>query len=57
MKKLISLSEAASILDVSRETLRNWDKSGKLKSIRNPANNYRMYDIMQVQEILPDDGY
>src|SRR5438876_4618503 len=44
----ISLTEAATLLGVSKETLRNWDRSGKLKPIRNPANNYRMYDRFEV---------
>lgn len=55
IKERLSLSEAASFLSVSKETLRNWDQSGKLKSIRNRVNNYRTYDrdaIMQVREEL-----
>lgn len=40
---VFSLNEVAEILSVSKETLRRWDNSGKLKSIRNPINNYREY--------------
>lgn len=47
----ITLNEAASLLGVTKETLRNWDKSGKLVSIRDPKNNYRMYSIMDVQAL------
>lgn len=37
-----SLDETAKLLSVSKETLRRWDKNGKLKSTRLP-NNYRVY--------------
>jgi len=42
-QRIFSLEETASILGVNKETLRRWDNSGKLKSIRNPINNYRSY--------------
>lgn len=38
-----SLSEVADVMGVSKETLRRWDKNGKLKSVRHPVNNYRVY--------------
>lgn len=43
MKRIFSLNETAKILSVNKETLRRWDNTGKLKSIRNPINNYREY--------------
>ena len=43
MKNFFALSEVADILSVSKETLRRWDKSGKLESVRHPINNYRVY--------------
>ena len=42
-QRIFSLAETAEILNVDKETLRRWDNSGKLKSIRNPINNYREY--------------
>jgi DNA (cytosine-5)-methyltransferase 1 len=42
-KKLLSLSEVADMLSISKETLRRWDTSGKLISVRHPVNGYRMY--------------
>ncbi len=42
-ERVYSLEETAKILNVNKETLRRWDNSGKLKSIRNPINNYRSY--------------
>ncbi|MDT8339568.1 MAG: DNA cytosine methyltransferase, partial [Sulfurimonas sp.] len=41
--RTFSLNETAEILSISKETLRRWDNSGKLKSVRNPINNYREY--------------
>jgi excisionase family DNA binding protein len=48
---LIQLAEAASYLGVSKETLRNWDKAGKLRAVRHPINNYRVYRISDLDEI------
>ncbi len=42
MKEYYTLTEVADFLSVSKETLRRWDKNGKLKSERQP-NNYRVY--------------
>lgn len=43
MKEYYSLSEVADMLSVSKETLRRWDNNGKLKPVRHPINNYRVY--------------
>lgn len=43
IQRVFSLDETSEILSVSKETLRRWDNSGKLKSKRNPINNYREY--------------
>lgn len=43
MKPFFPLNEVADILSVSKETLRRWDRSGKLLSVRHPINNYRVY--------------
>jgi len=43
LKDYITVKQAAEILGVSPLTLRRWDKAGKLRSYRNPANNYRLY--------------
>lgn len=45
MTELVTLAEAASYLGVSKSTLRNWDKEGKLKAHRHPLNQYRAYDL------------
>ena len=49
-----SIKEAADILDVSSLTLRNWDKSGKFKAQRHPMNNYRVYKLSALEEVIND---
>ena len=51
-KKFLSIKEAAKILGVTTTTLRNWDKSGKLKAYRNPINNYRVYKKEEIEFFL-----
>ena len=50
---LVTLKDASKILDVSPETLRNWDKAGKLKASRHPVNQYRLYDLDEIQLLNP----
>lgn len=49
MKEHYSISEVADMLSVSKETLRRWDKGAKLKPVRHPINNYRVYHIDQLR--------
>lgn len=50
MKKFFSLSEVADMLSVSKDTLRRWDKNGKLVPIRHPINNYRVYTLESLRQ-------
>jgi excisionase family DNA binding protein len=50
MSTYVTLNEAASYLGVSKATLRNWDKSGKLRAVRHPVNRYRVYPLSHLQE-------
>lgn len=52
MNKYITIKDASTILGVSKITLRNWDKSGKLKAHRHPFNNYRVYKIEDIDKVL-----
>lgn len=49
MKKYYSISEVADLLSVSKETLRRWDRSGKLSAVREPMSNYRVYHKDQLK--------
>jgi excisionase family DNA binding protein len=48
----LTVGEAAKILGVSRSTLRNWDKAGKLNPCRHPVNGYRLYDRNELTDLL-----
>jgi len=54
MEKYLSIGQAADILNVSPETLRRWDNSGKFKSSRHPINNYRVYSEDQVNNLVEE---
>lgn len=48
LHKLLKIREAAEILNVNPETLRRWDRSGKLKAIiisKRGDRRYRKEDI------------
>ncbi len=49
MKKYYSIAEVADLLSVSKETLRRWDRNGKLSAIREPMSNYRVYHKEQLK--------
>jgi DNA (cytosine-5)-methyltransferase 1 len=48
MEEYYTLSEAAELLGKSKETLRRWDKTGKLSAVREPMSNYRVYRKSQL---------
>ena len=48
MKDYVTLAEASEILGKSKETLRRWDREGKLSAVREPMSNYRVYKKEQL---------
>ena len=52
--KLLTISEAAKFMDVSIDTLRRWDKSGKLLAIRKEGGKHRYY-TKRVLELFNSD--
>lgn len=52
IKGYYSLSEAADVLGKSKETLRRWDREGKLKAVREPMSNYRVYKKEDINSLL-----
>ena len=50
-KEFITIKEASEMLGVSKDTLRRWDKAGKLKTKRHPMNNFRIYDPVEVEAL------
>lgn len=51
-RKYLRIKEASELLGVSQLTLRNWDKKKKLIAYRHPANNYRLYKIVDLEKFL-----
>ncbi|WP_370388261.1 DNA (cytosine-5-)-methyltransferase [Snodgrassella alvi] len=45
-----TIAQVADILSISKETLRRWDKNGKLVPVRNDENNYRLYHRSQLEQ-------
>jgi len=56
MSELLSLKEASAKLSVSPETLRRWDRDGKLKAERDPVNNYRYYHQKELDLYVTNDN-
>lgn len=54
MDKYLKLSEAAELLGKNKETLRRWDREGKLSAAREPISNYRVYREKEVLKLFPD---
>ena len=52
LRDLVTIRQAADMIGVSPATLRNWDRSGKLKAVRNPANRYRLYRREDIEAFL-----
>jgi DNA-binding transcriptional MerR regulator len=50
--KLITIRQAAKILGVTPLTLRNWDNSGKFEASRHPINNYRVYKLSDIENLV-----
>lgn len=54
MKEYLTLSEASELIGKSKETLRRWDREGKLSAVREPISNYRVYRRVQVETLFAD---
>jgi len=54
MKDYLSLAEAAELAGKSKETLRRWDREGKLNAFREPMSNYRVYKKTEVLTLFSE---
>lgn len=52
MSKYYSINKFSKILGVSAQTLRNWDKKGKLHSHHTSSNGYRYYSHEQLNQVM-----
>ena len=54
MNEYMTLSETSEYIGKSKETLRRWDKEGKLTAVREPMSNYRVYRKSDVDDLFSD---
>lgn len=54
--KYYSIGKFAELIGVTRQTLRNWDKTGKLKPSHTGKSGYRYYSQQQLQNYLGFKG-
>lgn len=54
-KEYMSISEFAERIGKSTETLRRWDRSGRLNAVREPISNYRIYHKDQLS-LFPESN-
>lgn len=45
------VNEAAELLGVSPNTIRNWGRDGKITEYRHPVNNYRLFKRTELERI------
>ena len=48
----LTVKEAAEYLGVAKNTMRNWEADRKIPVHRHPVNNYRLYKISDLDELL-----
>ena len=53
-KKFLTVKEVARLLGVTPLTVRNWDARGKLTAYRHPMNNYRLYKVENIEELMKE---
>jgi DNA-binding transcriptional MerR regulator len=51
MNELLTVKQASLILGINPETLRRWDRAGKLKAKRHPINRYRLYKLADIKKL------
>ena len=53
-KEFLTLQEAADLIGKSKETLRRWDREGKLSAVREPISRYRLYKKSEIESVFED---
>jgi len=53
--KLLTIKEVADLFNVHVETLRRWDKEGKLKAVRIGKLGHRKYKKSDIDKLLKTD--
>jgi len=50
--ELITISKATKMFGVTPQTMRNWDRNGKLKPIKRAKNGFRYYSLLDVKNLI-----
>lgn len=51
-KEFLTIRQAAALLDVSPNTIRNWDRDAKIPVYRHPMSNYRLFKRKDLEAVL-----
>ncbi len=52
LSEYVKVAEAAEILGVSQGTVRAWAEAGKIPMHKNPANGYRLFKRVELEQFL-----
>ena len=52
LRDFLRISDAADYLGVSPNTLRNWERAGKIVAHRHPVNRYRLFKPEDLDAVL-----
>lgn len=52
VSEYVKVAEAARILGVSQGTVRVWAETGKIPMHKNPANGYRLFKRLELEDFL-----
>lgn len=52
LDEYLQITEAAEFLGVCRNTLRNWGRDGKIQEYRHPVNQYRLYNLRDLERLI-----
>ncbi len=52
IRDYLKIKDAAAFLGVSVNTLRNWERAGKLATYRHPINGFRLYKKTDLEALL-----
>lgn len=56
LRDYLRISDAAHYLGVSPNTLRNWERAGKVVAHRHPVNRYRLFKRADLDAVLRRAG-
>jgi len=57
--QFVTVKEAAKLLGVSPNTLRTWDRTGKIRVYRSPMSKYRLFkksDLVKILRQIDESG-